>query len=127
MFQVTKDTIISEILMNAPETMPLFQQIGMHCMGCALSSGESVEEADAADFAAGRLRHPYTKALWRALPQNGFTPIPGAQPYPGEIPEGCQFAPRCPRRRPECTAGPVPFLPFRGGMVRCRIPEGGSV
>ncbi len=45
MFQVTKDTVISEILMNAPETMPLFQEIGMHCMGCALSSGENVEQA----------------------------------------------------------------------------------
>ena len=92
-----------------------------------LYAGETVEEADRADFAAGALRHPYTRALWAALPQNGFTPIPGTQPYPGELPEGCQFAPRCPRRRPECTAGPVPFLPFRGGMVRCRVPEGGSV
>ena len=25
--------------------MPLFQQIGMHCMGCALASGENVEQA----------------------------------------------------------------------------------
>ena len=45
MYQVDKDDIISEVLMNAPETMPLFQQIGMHCMGCALSTGETVEEA----------------------------------------------------------------------------------
>ncbi|MCL2343814.1 MAG: DUF1858 domain-containing protein [Firmicutes bacterium] len=45
MYQVEKDTIISEVLMNAPETMPLFQQIGMHCLGCALSTGETVEEA----------------------------------------------------------------------------------
>ena len=92
-----------------------------------LYAGESVEEADAADFAAGRLRHPYTKALWRALPQNGFTPIPGAQPYPGEIPEGCQFAPRCPRCQARCRSGsPVPYLPLDGGRVRCYAPEGGS-
>ena len=92
-----------------------------------LYAGESVEEADAADFAAGRLRHPYTKALWRALPQNGFTPIPGAQPYPGEIPEGCQFAPRCPRCQARCrSGGPVPYLPLDGGRVRCCAPEGGS-
>jgi len=45
MFQVEKDNIISEVLMNAPETMPLFQRIGMHCFGCALSTGETVEEA----------------------------------------------------------------------------------
>lgn len=45
MYQVEKDSIIAEVLMNAPETMPLFQEIGMHCMGCVLATGESVEEA----------------------------------------------------------------------------------
>lgn len=45
MFEVTKETIIADIMMNAPQTMPLFQEIGMHCMGCALASGENVEQA----------------------------------------------------------------------------------
>ena len=41
----TKDTIISEVMMNAPESAPLFQAIGMHCLGCAMATGESIEEA----------------------------------------------------------------------------------
>lgn len=45
MFEVTNETLISEILMNAPDCVPLFQEIGMHCMGCALASGENVEQA----------------------------------------------------------------------------------
>jgi len=45
MFEITKDTIISEIIENAPECVPLFQAIGMHCMGCAMARGENVEEA----------------------------------------------------------------------------------
>ncbi|MEG1633117.1 MAG: DUF1858 domain-containing protein [Oscillospiraceae bacterium] len=45
MFEITKDTLISEILENTPQAMPVFQEIGMHCMGCALSSGESLEQA----------------------------------------------------------------------------------
>lgn len=45
MFEVTKDTVISEIMMHAPDCVPLFQQIGMHCMGCAMATGENVEEA----------------------------------------------------------------------------------
>ena len=48
MFEVTKDTVIAEIMMNAPESTPLFQEIGMHCMGCAMASGENVEQACAA-------------------------------------------------------------------------------
>ena len=56
MFQVTKVTVISDIMQAAPETMPLFQSIGMHCMGCAMATGENVEQAcsahgvDADDF-----------------------------------------------------------------------------
>ena len=85
-----------------------------------LYAGETIEEADAADFAAGTLRHPYTRALWNALPQNGFAPIPGTQPYPGEIPAGCQFAPRCARCQEICRCGgPVPDTALRGGRVRC--------
>ena len=45
MFEVTKDTVISDIMMEAPDATPLFQEIGMHCMGCALATGETVEEA----------------------------------------------------------------------------------
>ena len=65
--------------------------------------------------------------LWGALPQNGFNPIPGTQPYPGEIPDGCQFAPRCPHCQERCRSGrPVPYVPQAGGMVRCYVPEGGD-
>jgi len=44
-FQVTKDTIIYDIMLNAPVTRPLFERIGMHCLGCAYATGESVEQA----------------------------------------------------------------------------------
>ena len=45
MYEVTKDTVISDIMMEAPDSAPLFLEIGMHCMGCALATGENVEEA----------------------------------------------------------------------------------
>ena len=45
MFEITKDTVISDILMNAPDTAPLFLEIGMHCLGCAFATGENVDEA----------------------------------------------------------------------------------
>lgn len=42
---ITKDTIIGDILDIAPETALLFMAIGMHCLGCPASRGETVEEA----------------------------------------------------------------------------------
>ena len=44
-FQITKDTIIGDILDNAPQTAPLFLNIGMHCLGCPASRGETLEQA----------------------------------------------------------------------------------
>ena len=43
--EITRDTNIGEIVENCPEAMPKFMEIGMHCMGCALASGETVEQA----------------------------------------------------------------------------------
>ncbi len=48
MYQVTKDTIVYDIMVNAPEARPLFERIGMHCLGCAYATGESIEAACAA-------------------------------------------------------------------------------
>ena len=48
MYQIEKTTLIAEIMENAPFVAPMFQAIGMHCMGCALASGETLEQACAA-------------------------------------------------------------------------------
>ena len=45
MAQITKDTIIGDILDIAPETAPIFLSIGMHCLGCPSSRCETVEQA----------------------------------------------------------------------------------
>ena len=42
---ITKQTIIGDVLDIAPQTAPLFLSIGMHCLGCPSSRGETVEEA----------------------------------------------------------------------------------
>ncbi len=45
MATITKDTIIGDILDIAPQTAPIFMSIGMHCLGCPSSRGETVEQA----------------------------------------------------------------------------------
>lgn len=82
-------------------------------------AGNTIEEADAGDFSGEeRLRHPYSRALYRAMPQNGFHPIPGVQPYASQMPKGCPFAPRCPLCTQECESQ-VAWRELRGGRVRC--------
>ena len=45
MAKITKDTIIGDILDIAPDTAPIFLSIGMHCLGCPSSRGDTVEPA----------------------------------------------------------------------------------
>ena len=84
-------------------------------------AGTTVETAPVADFKTGpeALRHPYSKALWRALPQNSFQPIDGFQPYAGNLPKGCLFAPRCPYATEQCHFHTPPTTEIRDGEVRC--------
>lgn len=45
MAQITKDTIIGDILDIDDTTTPFFLEMGMHCLGCPASRGETVEQA----------------------------------------------------------------------------------
>lgn len=43
--QVTRENIIGDILDMDQTTAPYFMEIGMHCLGCPASRGETIEEA----------------------------------------------------------------------------------
>jgi len=47
MQQITKDTVIAEILNMdiAEQAVPLLQSIGMRCLGCVMASDETIGEA----------------------------------------------------------------------------------
>lgn len=84
-------------------------------------AGMTLEVAAAADFSGKgeNLRHPYTQALWRALPQNDFLPLFSAQSSSDVSSEACPFASRCWLVTPECRAARPPLRFVRGGQVRC--------
>lgn len=84
-------------------------------------AGEVVEITNAKNFSGKGegLRHPYTKALWNALPQNGFTPLKGNQPYADEMPSGCIFQPRCPIAAKNCLYEQPETKYSSEEMVRC--------
>jgi peptide/nickel transport system ATP-binding protein len=71
-------------------------------------AGRIVEEAPA-DRLFAQAAHPYTQGLIGALPpisgdRRPLAAIPGAVPEPWAMPQGCAFAPRCPRRGMACDA-----------------------
>ncbi|MCS6907232.1 MAG: ABC transporter ATP-binding protein [Anaerolineales bacterium] len=89
-------------------------------------AGTTVEIAPVTAFSGKGegLLHPYTQALWRSLPQNEFIPLPGMQPPPQDLPQGCLFAPRCPLATAECTAERPTMRAIAQNQVRCIHAQG---
>ena len=84
-------------------------------------AGTTLEIANVNDFKGDgkNLRHPYSKALFNALPQNGFKPIKGSQPMPNELTKGCLFQDRCECISEKCRLIRPNARMVRDGMVRC--------
>lgn len=48
LYTITSDSLLMEVLENAPQTAPFFNAIGMHCLSCVLATDETIEQACAA-------------------------------------------------------------------------------
>lgn len=42
---ITKDMTIAQVIEEKPDCAPVFTEFGMHCLGCAIAHGETVEQA----------------------------------------------------------------------------------
>ena len=77
-------------------------------------------------------RHPYTEALFRAIPRvdraaQNLQSIAGQVPSIDRMPVGCRFAPRCALREAACDAAPPALNDIGGGHhVRCRVRAPGA-
>ncbi len=45
MAQINKDMLIGELIQVDERIAPVLMSVGMHCLGCPSSQGESLEEA----------------------------------------------------------------------------------
>ena len=45
MSKINSKMTISEVLKEKPEASEVLHEFGMHCLGCAIAAGESIEEA----------------------------------------------------------------------------------
>lgn len=85
-------------------------------------AGSTLEIANTSDFKQKEveLRHPFTKALYKALPNHDFVPIDDkTQPLPNELPKGCVFSDRCPLKDKNCENQVPKIREIRNGKVRC--------
>lgn len=64
-----------------------------------------------------KLLHPYTKALIKALPKNGFNLTEGVQPL-DEV-SGCPYYENCPVRLDKCENNKPKLINHNGVMIRC--------
>jgi peptide/nickel transport system ATP-binding protein len=87
-------------------------------------AGELVEVASRENF-FNRPQHPYTQALFAALPEVSrrglkLTTIPGQVPLLSAMPAGCRFAARCAHVMPVCREISPPWRDVgEGHDVRC--------
>ncbi len=83
--------------------------------------GTTIEIASAEDFhpQSNQLRHPYTRALWQALPVNGFHVDRPSSDSPVQNPGGCSYAPHCHIADQACLSNRPSLHHVNGGHVRC--------
>ena len=86
-------------------------------------AGELVEVAGREAF-FGQPRHPYTQALFEALPDisrrgRGLATIPGQVPSLGRMPSGCRFSDRCRHVMARCREQSPDWRKLDGHAVRC--------
>jgi len=91
-------------------------------------AGQIVEQALVTEMFA-RPSHPYTQALFAAIPRmdrdaQELAAIPGRVPPLDAMPAGCRFAPRCALVREGCERPQVLAPLDEGHRVRCHVASG---
>jgi peptide/nickel transport system ATP-binding protein len=95
-------------------------------------AGEIVEFGRLEDV-FGHMAHPYTQGLFKSIPtldeeKDYLEPIMGLMPDPSNLPTGCKFHPRCPKRFAECEKRNPPSIEYRPGhFVKCLLYESGRM
>ena len=146
---VTIQAEILDLLRSLQKRMGLALLLITHDLGvvaemadrvAVMYAGRIVEEAAVSDLFAAP-SHPYTQGLLASIPGGApgtrLRAIEGTVPPLGELPPGCSFTPRCPRRFEPCPkahpgttmlrqilrADPAPQIPDPGSVhsVKCYL------
>ncbi|WP_121743477.1 ABC transporter ATP-binding protein [Natronorubrum halophilum] len=120
---VTTQAKILELLNDLREThdvaiLMITHNLGVVAQTCdrvgVMYAGNLVETGPVTDI-FDRPRHPYTRTLIDAIPEvganrNRLYALDGSMPDLQALPDGCNFADRCPHATDDCRVGPDPEL-----------------
>ena len=86
--------------------------------------GYVIEITDTKNFTGDgeKLLHPYTRSLYRALPETDFELTEGHQPSYLHIPKGCPYHENCPHQIRECHYELPELREVNGTIIRCFNP-----
>jgi oligopeptide/dipeptide ABC transporter ATP-binding protein len=129
---VTIEAQILDLMVSLQERLGMSIMIITHDLGVVgeisddvlvMYAGKIVESAAVGDL-FDRPKHPYTVGLLESRPTIGskrrLTSIPGTVPHLAHLPQGCAFAPRCPRALGVCLKEEPPVVETGDGQkVRC--------
>jgi peptide/nickel transport system ATP-binding protein len=94
-------------------------------------AGKIVEEGPAGEV-FDHPKHPYAEALAGAFPRIGDTRfryapagLPGDPPFPGDLPSGCTFHPRCPLAVERCATTEPMLTQLGESRTACLLVPGG--
>ena len=89
-------------------------------------AGEIVESGTIEDIYEGKEHHPYTTGLFLSIPDltketKRLIPIEGLMPDPTDLPNGCKFHPRCPKRMELCEREEPKIVDINGHQIKCHL------
>lgn len=89
-------------------------------------AGEIIEIGTLEDVYEGKNHHPYTIGLFNSIPDMTKTterlePIAGLMPDPTSLPQGCPFAPRCPKKMAICESEKPNIISNGTHSIKCHL------
>ncbi len=132
---VTIQAQVLELMRGLKEKLATAMILITHDLGVVAQScdhvavmyaGEIIEVGRAYDIFKGQNHHPYTIGLFGSLPDmaknsSRLSPIAGLMPDPTNLPKGCKFHTRCPRRMDICTSEMPPKAVDGSHIIQCHL------
>ncbi len=95
------------------------------CQKAAIMYAGEIVEYGTLEHIYNNTKHPYTIGLFQSIPNfdesvHRLKPIQGMMSDPSNLPDGCYFAPRCPKATDVCRRGKIPAVEIEPGhLVKC--------